>query len=175
MDVNRINDLFLHLKNNELNYFDEFYELTSEYIFYNIVKIVDSFEDAEDILQDTYIYFLNKIDSINKNSSPIGYLLLIAKHKAIDFLRKQKRVIISEEYINYNYYVEYTKSDNKLIAILKEKLSKEDLEIIILHILDELTFKEISKLKNIPLGTVLWKYNKIIKYLRKELNYEDFR
>ena len=61
------------------------------------------------------------------------------------------------------------------IKILKEKLSKEDLEIIILHVLDELTFNEISKFKNIPLGTILWKYNKIIKYLRKELNYEDFR
>ena len=175
MNIDRINELFICLKNNELNYFDEFYNLTHEYIFYNIVKIVDSFEDSEDILQDTYIYFLNKIGTINRNSSPSGYLLLTAKHTAIDFLIKQNRLIFSEDYINYNYYVEYTKSDNGLIKILNEKLSKEDLEIIILHVLDELTFNEISKFKNIPLGTILWKYNKIIKYLRKELNYEDFR
>ncbi|MGM9971078.1 MAG: RNA polymerase sigma factor [Anaeroplasmataceae bacterium] len=175
MDLNRINELFLYLKNNELSYFDEFYNMTNQYIFYNIVKIVDSFEDAEDILQDTYIYFLNKINTISKNSSPVGYLLLTAKHKAIDFLRKQKRVVFSEDYINYNYHVDFNPNDNSLIKALKEKLEKEDLEIIILHVIDGLTFKEISKLKDKPLGTILWKYNKIIKDLREELNYEDFR
>ena len=175
MDLKRIDELFLYLKNNELSYFDEFYNMTNEYIFYNIIKIVDSFEDAEDILQDTYIYFLNKINTINKNSSPIGYLLLTAKHKSIDFLRKNKKLLFSEEYINYHYYVDFNPSDNSIIKILKEKLSKEDLEIIILHVIDGLTFKEIAKRKDKPLGTILWKYNEIIKNLRKELHYEDFR
>lgn len=175
MELDRINELFIYLKNDDLSYFDEFYNMTNQYIFYNIVKIVDSFEDAEDILQDTYIYFLKKIKTISKNSSPVGYLLLTAKHKALDFLKKQKRVVFSEEYINFNYYVEFNSDDNALIKVLKEKLPKEDLELIILHVIDGLTFKEISKLKNKPMGTILWKYNKIIKELREELNYEDFR
>lgn len=175
MDLDRINQLITYLKNDDLSYFDEFYNLTYEYIFYNIVKIVDSFEDAEDILQDTYIYFLKKIKSINKNSTPIGYLLLTAKHKSIDFLRKSKKVISNEEYINFHYYVEYEKIDNGLINNLKDILKKEDLEIIILHVIDGLTFKEISKLKSIPLGTILWKYNSLIKKLREELDINDYR
>lgn len=175
MELDRINELFMYLKNDDLSYFDEFYNITNQYIFYNIVKIVDSFEDAEDILQDTYIYFLKKIKNISKDSSPVGYLLLTAKHRALDFLKKQKRVVFSEEYINFNYHVDFNPNDNALIKTLREKLPKEDLELIILHVIDGLTFKEISKLKNKPLGTILWKYNKIIKDLREELNYEDFR
>ena len=41
MDLDRINQLITYLKNDDLSYFDEFYNLTYEYIFYNIVKIVD--------------------------------------------------------------------------------------------------------------------------------------
>lgn len=175
MDIKRVNELVSLLKDNKYEYFDEFYEITKEYIFYNIVKIVNSFSDAEDILQDTYIYFLKKVNTIKNGSSPIGYLLLTAKHKAIDFIRKNKRVVNDEEYINYHYYTEYKPTNNHLINDLKEKLNKEDLELLILHVLDGLTHKEIAKLYDKPIGTILWRYNKIINFLRKELDYENYR
>lgn len=174
-DSNRLIFLLNKLKNNELSYFDEFYNLTKDYIFYNIVKIVNSFDDAEDLLQDTYLYFLKRLKTLRNNHNPIGYLLITARHRSIDFIRKNKRIIKSEEYINLNYYIEYNPLENKLINDLKNVLKKEELELFILHNIDEMTFKEIAKLKKQPLGTILWKYHQIVNKLRKELNYEDYR
>lgn len=175
MNLERISELFIQLKNKDLSAFDEFYNLTNKYIFYNIVKIVDDFADAEDILQDTYVYFLNKLNSIKGNSTPVGYLLLTAKHKSYDFMKKNKRIINDEEYINLHYYENIDPYKNELITKIKQLLPEDDVEIIILHVINELTFKEISKILKKPLGTILWNYNKNIKFLEKELNINDYR
>lgn len=175
MNLDKINELFIRLKNKDLTAFDEFYNLTNKYIFYNIVKIVDDFADAEDMLQDTYLYFLNKVHSISDKSSPIGYLLITAKHKSIDFMRKRKRVINDEEYINFHYFEEFEPIKEDVFLKIKDLLPKDELEIVILHVINQMTFKEIAILNNIPLGTVLWKYNKTIKYLKEELNIDDYR
>ena len=53
----------------------------------------------------------------------------------------------------------------KLLDLL-EPLEKE---IIIMHVINDLKFREISKILNKPLGTVLWIYNKAIKKMKMEV------
>ncbi|MFA6936431.1 MAG: sigma factor-like helix-turn-helix DNA-binding protein, partial [Bacilli bacterium] len=45
-------------------------------------------------------------------------------------------------------------------------LTKEEREVVFLHINNDLKHREISKVINKPLGTVLWIYNKAIKKLK---------
>ena len=42
-----------------------------------------------------------------------------------------------------------------------------------MHIVGEMKFKEISKVMNKPLGTVLWIYNRAIKKLRDKVGDKD--
>ena len=46
-------------------------------------------------------------------------------------------------------------------------------EIVVLHIINDLKFKEIAGIVNKPLGTVLWIYNKAIKELKKKVGALD--
>ena len=55
------------------------------------------------------------------------------------------------------------------LFFLLDYLDKLERQIVILHIFDKMKFREISDMLNMPLGTVLWQYNKAIKKLKKEV------
>ena len=57
--------------------------------------------------------------------------------------------------------------DKMMIRVLLDKLSVEEREIIILHVEEGLTFKEISEIMEMKLTTVLNKYHRSLKKLKK--------
>ena len=59
--------------------------------------------------------------------------------------------------------------DSGLLDKIKNILSKKEYEVFILHILGEYSFKEISEIKKIPLGTLTWTYQEARKKLEIEL------
>ncbi len=46
-------------------------------------------------------------------------------------------------------------------------------EIVVQHVINELKFKEIAKIVNKPLGTVLWIYNKAMKDLKRKVESDN--
>ena len=58
--------------------------------------------------------------------------------------------------------------DIEVLDILKD-LDDISKEIVILHVINELKFKEIVPIVNKPLGTVLWIYNKAMKTLKRKV------
>ncbi len=155
------------MKNGDMTCFDDFYLLTRDYVFYTICKIINDFAYSEDILQETYVYFLSHLSSINTKSSIQGYLLLTAKHLSIDHIRKKKKEVSLDDIAYMFHYDQHEYSD--LLDKIKSVLTKEELNIFILRNIDEFNFKDIAEFLNKPLGTILWKYNQILKRLRKEL------
>jgi RNA polymerase sigma-70 factor (ECF subfamily) len=53
-----------------------------------------------------------------------------------------------------------------------ELLTEQEKSIVDLKLLGGLTFREISELLNMPMGTVTWHYNSGIKRLRRYLNHD---
>ena len=53
-----------------------------------------------------------------------------------------------------------------------EQLKPEEREIINMKVLSDMTFKEISEILQIPMGTVTWRYREAIKKLRR-CGYEE--
>jgi RNA polymerase sigma-70 factor (ECF subfamily) len=50
-----------------------------------------------------------------------------------------------------------------------KSLPAQECQIVTLHVIGELKFREISEMMSIPLGTVLWKYQKAISKLQKTI------
>ena len=48
-----------------------------------------------------------------------------------------------------------------------DRLKPEEREIVDMKVLSEMTFKEISEILQIPMGTVTWRYQAAIKKLRR--------
>jgi RNA polymerase sigma factor (sigma-70 family) len=167
-DLKHLKELVVETREGNTSSFDEFYNLTKNFIYYSIVKIVNDFNIGEDILQDTYVYFLKNINHINLNDSPVGYLLITAKHLSLDYIKKRNKEVELDEVTSSYFAIDETYSD--LVEKIKKILNEEEVNIFLLHILEDLTFKEISSYLSKPLGTVEWKYNEALKKVRKELN-----
>ena len=56
-----------------------------------------------------------------------------------------------------------------ILTIAFQKITDEERNIIMLHIIGGLKFHEISKMLELPLSTVLSKYHRTIKKLKKIL------
>ena len=105
-----------------------------------------------------------------KEDDNLGALLTTsAKNKAINYYNRHKR---ETQYINTLQDESYDQEiglDSGLLDKIKNILSKKEYEVFILHILGEYSFKEISEIKKIPLGTLTWTYQEARKKLEIEL------
>ena len=165
-----LNEVFLEIKRGDQSHFNWFYENSKKQLFYNILSYTKNYELSEDLLQETYVKFLTNIKNIDDRVNVLGYLMVMSKNITLDYFKKNNRIeTLNEEDISFE--------DNKihetmLVSKIKEILNDIEFKILILHILGELTFNEIKDIVKKPLGTVLWIYNKSLKKVRKELNYE---
>ena len=169
--IKNLEDIIEEFRVGNYDSFDEFYHQTNKQLYVFIYDIIRNRQSSEDLLQETYMRFLNHIDKYKKNTNYFNFLVTIARNLAINEYHKQKRMVYDEEYI---YSVkEESPTDVPDLFYLLDYLNEKEREIVILHMIDNLKFKEIAKMKDKPLGTILWLYNKAIKKLKRKVEDEN--
>ena len=169
--IKNLEDIIEEFRVGNYDSFDEFYHQTNKQLYVFIYDIFRNRQSSEDLLQETYMRFLNHIDKYKKNTNYFNFLVTIARNLAINEYHKQKRMVYDEEYI---YSVkEESPTDVPDLFYLLDYLNEKEREIVILHMIDNLKFKEIAKMKDKPLGTILWLYNKAIKKLKRKVEEEN--
>lgn len=165
-----LKELLIQLQNDKMEYFDEFYNLTKNKVFYMAYSILQDYHLSEDILQDTYVKFLKHKNKVKVDGNILSYLLEISKNLSLNYVNKHKKVVNIDNII-FKYEEQYQEEfeELKLVKDMKKILNENEFQIVILKIINELTNNEISQLLNKPLGTVLWTYNNAIKKLRRDL------
>ena len=158
------------LQNDKMEYFDEFYNLTKNKVFYMAYSILQDYHLSEDILQDTYIKFLKHKKKVKVDGNILSYLLEISKNLSLNYVNKHKKVVNIDNIV-FKYEEQYHEEfeELELVKDMKKILNENEFQIVILKIINELTNNEIAQLLNKPLGTVLWTYNNAIKKLRRDL------
>ncbi|MFH0766676.1 MAG: RNA polymerase sigma factor [Bacillota bacterium] len=169
--MDKIHVIIEELKQRDYTSFDTFYNLTKNQVFYAIVSIIKDHSLAEDLMQDTYMKFLEKIDDYRSNSNPYAYLSTIGRNLAINQYNKRKKEFVSEEFIESTPAPEIEEPNDEIFKIL-DLLDDSEREIVTLHVINDLKFREIADIVAKPLGTVLWIYNKAIKKLKERA--DDF-
>ena len=171
--IKNLEDIIEEFRVGNYDSFDEFYHQTNKQLYVFIYDIIRNRQSSEDLLQETYMRFLNHIDKYKKNTNYFNFLVTIARNLAINEYHKQKRMVYDEEYI---YSVkEESPTDVPDLFYLLDYLNEKEREIVILHMIDNLKFKEIAKMKDKPLGTILWLYNKAIKKLKRKVEEEKWK
>ena len=163
----KIKYLIEKLKQGKSEYFNKFYDETKSSVFYVIRKILNNKAQIEDVMQETYIKFIYSLHKINENQNPYYYLLQIAKNKAIDEYRKNKKIVLSN-------YCEETETENcynfsldfPLLDCCKKNLSVDEFKILELTVILGYKRVEVAKMLQQPISTVNWKYNKILKKIK---------
>ncbi|MGI6786944.1 MAG: RNA polymerase sigma factor [Acholeplasmataceae bacterium] len=165
-----IKQLVERIKNRDNQAFEIIYYQTHKMVYSIIYSIVKDDLDAEDLMQDTYIKMIENINSFQHGKNFKTWLGTIARNLAIDYYRRNQRKLNVDLLEEEQVYFESTGEnlDLKAEALeLLEMLSSDEQLIVLLRVVDELTFREISEITNRPLGTVIWVYNQSISKLSK--------
>lgn len=154
------------------------------------LKLV-SREDIEDLTIATFSKAFDKLDSYDDSFAFSTWIQTIASNTLIDFFRKKDQKTISidqqkedDEINNIDVVDNSLDPENHLIRVQKNKhitgivhrLKPHYRELIILRYLDEMSYVEISKKLNMPLGSVkakLFRARDILMHILKN-NENDY-
>lgn len=129
MDISESELLQALLQRNEKS-FRYFYEKTRDPLLNYLQKYLDR-DDAEEVLQDTYIAFIEGLRNFRGQSSLKTYIYSIGKRKAIDKLRRQKVRKILFSYLPESFVESLAKVflkddvDKRFLAYRIEKIFKK--------------------------------------------------
>lgn len=167
--MEEINLLIKEFKNKNHSNFEKFYNLTSKQVYFTSLNILKNHALAEEITQDVYVKFLSEISSFKEYHNVFSYLTTISRNLSINVYNKNKKIINDEEIINFSKHDDSTIDDlhaQEILSLIEDTSSRE---IVVYHVIFEYTFLQISKIMKVPLGTILWKYNKTMKYLKERI------
>lgn len=169
---NSLIDLMMHIQNDEMEYFDMFFEKTKRPVFNLIYSYLRDCDESEDILQEAYLKMLRYKKKIKLDGNILSYLLQIAKTLSLNYLKRHKR----EEYIEDIELIPEERKDiprdldeSPVVKAMKAVLKDSEYQIVILHVVNGMTHKEIASLLKKPLGTITWAYNNAIEKVRRKM------
>lgn len=152
-----------HVKKNEkdiLSFFEQIYDTYHKLIYYVISKYVSNDEDIKELVNDVFLQFYNHMGTIV--TSIKYYLVVSAKNRALDFLKKQKEIPMDSLLI-INKKESGSESYLKVKRILKQILEEKEIYIIEEHLFYDRKFKEIAKEKNESLNTIKGIYYRALR------------
>ena len=148
-----------------------------------IIKYVKNIEIAEDLAQDAFVYMLINKKEYDFKYTFKTYLYTIAKSRAINYLKKEKKKIIFDESYMLNNDIESFEETLDATLIRKEKYEllyknlknlKQDYKLAI-YLADFQGFKyeEISRILNKTLPLTKMLIHRARKALKKLLKKEE--
>ncbi len=168
IDHKIIDKLLFELSLGNMESFHNLYELTKTSVYGYSLSLLKNHNDALDNMQDVYVKIHENINSYKSNQTPMSWILTITKNLALMKIRKQKKIVSGE--INEEIFVnDCLKEEDKIfLREILEKLSEEERQIVLFHLVAELKHKEIAELLELKLSTTLSKYHRALKKIRNE-------
>ena len=162
--------LFERILGGEQDAFRELYEITYKPLYAFLLSHTLNSEDAQDLLQDTYIQVYKNCHLYRKQGNPMAWMMKIAKNLFLMKCRRNKGTEDNFEILENDIgFEDMTHIENRIVLEkMFEQLSVEDRNMIIMHDIGGLKHREIAKLLDMPLGTVMARYHRGIRKLQKE-------
>lgn len=137
-------------------------------VFTVILRITQDRTLTEDIVQEFFVklFYAPPKPPIQK---PRAYLFRMAHNLAIDSMRQQPQDAALEDYTHLTHTV-LDRTEKLDVESALQTLSSLDRQIVVLHINGGLKFRELAEIMAMPLGTVLWRYQRAIGRLRSNLD-----
>jgi RNA polymerase sigma-70 factor (ECF subfamily) len=155
----------------------ELYDRHSRLLFGLILRILRDRSEAEEVLQEVFVLVWNKADSYNVAlGSPAGWMVRVARNRAIDRLRANTVRIKAVESVPEPPAVESPEAraavseQQRTIARALDALPPDQRVLIEQAYFQGLTQTELAERFNLPLGTVKTRIRTGMIALRQQLS-----
>jgi len=154
-----------------------------ERLYWHIRKIVLNHDDADDVLQNTFIKIWNGLDSFRAESSLFTWLYRIATNESITFLNQRKRKMMSRLTGENEYLINNLESDTyfdgdewqmllqKAIATLPEKQRL----VFNMKYFDEIKYEKMSEILGTSVGALKASYHHAVKKVEEYVKTHETR
>ncbi len=155
--------------------FYQLYRDTDRTIYSFILSILKNPQDAEEVMQETYLKVWTNASSYQSQGKPLAWMFTIARNLCYMRFRDQKhQADVGLDELNGEEMGEVCLPLEQMAdaIVLKAALSilKEDeRQIVLLHASAGLKHREVAAGLQMPLATVLSKYNRAMKKLQQYL------
>lgn len=164
--------LFYQIGKGDKMAFLKLYEQTRTAVYAYALSLLRNQSDAEDAMQDTYMKIRAAAHLYQPRGKPMAWIFTIARNICLMKFRQQKHlssVPLENIKEGIDFHSIEDREDRIVLETAFQVLSQQERQIIVLHAVSGLKHREISELLQIPLSTVLSKYNRSIKKLRHQL------
>ena len=135
-----------------------------DFIYTIVLRMVKTSQEAEEVAQDAFIKAFESLETFRGDSKFSSWLYSIAYRKALDFLRKKRRMRTTEmieDKMEHTFLdtenalkVLEAKERKEQVEACIQELPEEDAAIITFYYYEELSIKEISKIVNLTENNV---------------------
>ncbi|KAB7667154.1 RNA polymerase sigma factor [Bacillus sp. B1-b2] len=166
--------------NQDYKKMEELYELYEQKIYFVAYSIVRNVQQAEDIVQEVFITLYNNLEKLRSLDTyeHKRYILRIAKNKAIDSYRKNKRQgMLVEEYQResmetadekMNEWEHQIMAENQIDSLLTV-LSESCRQVFKYKVFYNLSYQEISKIMGLTEVNIRKQFERARKRLHKRI------
>ena len=157
--------------------FKNLLDVYQERLYWHIRKIVITHDNANDVLQNTFIRVYKGIKNFKEKSKLHTWMFRIAYNESIRFLEKNKiktAFSLNEDESNYlenltqDVYFNGDEAQLKLHTIIK-LLSEKQQRVFQMKYFDDLSFKQIAEILSISENTLKSSYYNVVKIIEEKI------
>lgn len=167
-------NLILRMADGDRDAFSEFYRQTSSAVYGFALSILRNKHDAEDVMHDAFIKAYSAAIGYRPSGNPMPWLLTIVRNLCLNKIRAGRVCEDISEYENLAAASEEDSIDRMVLEQAMGILDSVERQIVVLHALTGLKHREIADILEVPVGTVLSKYNRALKKMKKELEEKGY-
>lgn len=144
-----------------------------EKLYWHIRRMVDDHEDADDVLQNTFVKVVKSIDRFQQQSALYTWLYRIATNEALNLIQSRKNKGTESVDLLVNVAGVMTDFDeNSALFHLKNAIgSLPDKQKIVFNLryYDEMSYQEISDVTGTSVGALKASYHHAVKKIEEHL------
>ncbi len=164
--------LILRFQEGDINAYNELVKRYKDRLLNFIFRYFNNVEQAEDVVQDTLIKLYTHASYYKNVAKFSTWIFTIAKNNALTELRKNKRKKTDSLWTDDGKFIDISSKEESLESKVQNEIAIDQLNkfldeipenfriAVVLRDFQELSYEEISKILEIPIGTIKSRINR---------------
>ena len=164
--------LILRFQEGDINAYNELVKRYKDRLLNFVFRYFNNVEQAEDVVQDTLIKLYTHASYYKNVAKFSTWIFTIAKNNALTELRKNKRKKTDSLWTDYGKFIDISSKEESLESKVQNEIAIDQLNkfldeipenfriAVVLRDFQELSYEEISKILEIPIGTIKSRINR---------------
>ena len=164
--------LILRFQEGDINAYNELVKRYKDRLLNFVLRYLNNVEQAEDVVQDTLIKLYTHASYYKNVAKFSTWIFTIAKNNALTELRKNKRKKTDSLWTDDGQVIDINSKEESLDSKVQNEIAIDQLNkfldeipenfrmAVVLRDFQELSYEEISKILEIPIGTIKSRINR---------------